>query len=226
MIRLTAVCKSYYSSGHEQVVADNITATFPTGSSVGILGRNGAGKSSLLRMIAGIMNPDSGEIYSDGTISWPVGFRGSFHAELTGAQNVRFVARVYGVDTDELIAFVDDFAQLGRHYHMPVRSYSSGMRAKLAFGLSMGIKFDTYLVDEGTAVGDAAFRAKSAAYFEDRMQSSSAVVVSHGIKLLRRLCNCGGVLDGGKFYFYDTIDEAIDHHEYLMGTSRDDEDDV
>ena len=226
MITLNAVCKTYRSNGYDNVVADNITATFPTGSSVGILGRNGAGKSSLLNMIAGTMDPDSGTITSDGTISWPVGFKGSFHGELTGAQNVRFIARVYGVDTDALLAFVEDFAELGRHFHMPVRGYSSGMRAKIGFGLSMGIHFDTYLVDESTAVGDAAFRAKSTAYFQDRMRNSSAIVVSHGLKLLRRICNAGAVLDQGQLYYYDTIDEAIDHHEYLMGSSRDDEDDV
>lgn len=226
MIQLNSVTKAYRSNRHVQVVADNITATFPTGSSIGILGRNGAGKSSLLRMIAGTMDPDHGTITSDGTISWPVGFRGSFHSELTGAQNVRFIARVYGVDTDELLAFVADFTELGRHFHMPVRGYSSGMRAKLGFGLSMGIHFDTYLVDESTSVGDAAFRAKSKAFFLDRLQNSSAVVVSHGLKLLRQICDRGAVLDDGKLYQYDTIAEAIAHHEYLMGTSSEDEDEV
>lgn len=226
MIELNAVYKAYRSNRHVQVVADDITATFPTGTSVGILGRNGAGKSSLLKMIAGTLDPDSGTITSDGSISWPVGFRGSFHGELTGAQNVRFIARVYGVDSDELMAFVQDFAELGRHYYLPVRSYSSGMRAKLGFGVSMGIHFDTYLVDESTSVGDAAFRAKSTAYFQDRLRNSSAIVVSHGLKLLRKICNRGAVLDQGKLYYYETIQEAIAHHEYLMGSSEDDEDEV
>lgn len=226
MIELRNVSKSYRSDGFDRVVADNISVTFPTGASVAILGRNGAGKSSLLKMISGSLKPDSGEIVTDGTVSWPVGFRGSFHSELTGAQNVRFIARVYGVDTDALLAFVEDFAELGRYYHMPVRGYSSGMRAKLGFGLSMGIHFDTYLVDESTAVGDAAFRAKSSAYFEDRLQNSSAIVVSHGLKMLRRLCDCGAVLENGQLWFYEDLGEAIEHHEYLMGTTPDDEDDV
>lgn len=226
MIRLSEVSKTFRANGYEQVVADNISVTFPTGTSVGILGRNGAGKTTLLKMIAGTLEPDSGTIESDGTISWPVGYKGSFHGELTGAQNVRFIARVYGVDTDALLAFVEDFAELGRHFHNPIRNYSSGMRAKLGFGLSMGIHFDTYLVDENTAVGDAAFRAKSTAYFQDRMRNSSAVVVSHGMKLLRKICNAGAVLDQGQLYYYDTIEEAIDHHEYLMGSDPDDEDEV
>lgn len=224
MIVLNSVSKAFRSGGYEQIVADNISAVFPTGASVGLLGRNGAGKSSLLKMIAGTLQPDSGEIRSDGSISWPVGYAGSFHKELTGAQNVRFIARVYGIDTDLLLAFVEDFAELGRHFHSPVRSYSSGMRAKLGFGLSMGIHFDTYLVDENTAVGDAAFRAKSTAYFQDRLRNSSAVVVSHGLKLLRQICTAGAVMDQGQLFYYDTIEEAIDHHEYLMGADPDDED--
>jgi capsular polysaccharide transport system ATP-binding protein len=224
MIHLQDVTKAYDSSGHVEVVADRITATIPTGARLAVLGRNGAGKSSLLRMIAGTMEPDSGWIASDGTVSWPVGYRGAFHGELTGAQNVRFLARVYGVDTDALIDFVADFAELGPHYHMPVRTYSSGMRARLGFGLSMGIRFDTYLIDESTAVGDAAFRAKSRAYFLDRVTRSSAIFVSHAMKLVREVCNCGAVLEAGQLHFHDDLDAAIAHHTANMRASRADED--
>ena len=169
MIRFENLSKTYLLNGNRKVIADGISITFPERVSVGLLGRNGAGKSSLLRMVAGTMDPDSGRVTSDGTISWPVGFSGSFHPELTGAQNTRFIARVYGVDTDELTAFTYDFSELGRHFHLPFRSYSSGMRSRLAFGISMGIRFDTYLVDEVTSVGDAAFKAKSEQVFKARM---------------------------------------------------------
>lgn len=117
MIRLENLTKIYYTEGRRKLVADRMNAVFPTGASVGLLGRNGAGKSTLLRMIAGTALPTSGRIVSDGTISWPVGFSGSFHPDLTGAQNVRFVARIYGVDTDALVDYVDDFAELGASYH-------------------------------------------------------------------------------------------------------------
>ena len=140
---------------------------FPTGAVVGLLGRNGAGKTTLMQMIAGTMEPTSGRILSDGSISYPVGFAGSFHRDLTGAQNTRFVARIYGIDTEALVAFVEDFAELGKHYHLPFRTYSAGMRARLAFGVSMGIPFDFYLIDEVTAVGDANFREKSREVFLD-----------------------------------------------------------
>jgi capsular polysaccharide transport system ATP-binding protein len=198
------------------VIARNINFVFPTGESVALLGRNGAGKSSMLRMIAGTMDPDEGDIISTGTISWPVGFAGSFHPDLTGGQNVRFVARIYGVDTDEMVTFARDFAQLEDHFDLPVRTYSSGMRARLAFATSMAVPFDTYLIDEVTAVGDAAFRSKSEAILEERLQDNGAIIVSHSMPLLERLCTSGVVLDRGRFFYYMRVQKAIEHHENLM----------
>ncbi|VDS10788.1 Polysialic acid transport ATP-binding protein KpsT [Paracoccus haematequi] len=216
MIRLENLTKIYRLKGRRTVVADNLNAVFPTGSSVALLGRNGAGKSTLLKMIAGTVSPTRGRVLSSGTISWPVGFAGSFHGELTGAQNVRFVARIYGVDTDELVDYVADFAELGHHYHQPFMSYSSGMRSRLAMGTSMGIHFDTYLVDEVTSVGDADFRAKSQRVFQDRMSKSSAVVVSHSMPMVRQMCTMGAVLEHGHLSVYDNLEDAIAHHEAIM----------
>jgi capsular polysaccharide transport system ATP-binding protein len=216
MIRLQNLTKIYRVNGEPTLVADNITATFPTGSSVALLGRNGAGKSSLLKIISGVMQPTSGEVISDGTISWNVGFAGSFHPDLTGAQNVRFVARIYGVDTDELQAYVADFAELGHHFYQPFRTYSAGMRSRLAFGLSMGIRFDTYLIDEVTSVGDAAFRVRSEQVLLDRLKDSSAIVVSHSMALLRKICTQGAVLEQGRLTWYDDVEAAIEAHERNM----------
>ena len=216
MVRLENVWKSYHQSGHRTVVAAGLNATFATGVSVGLLGRNGAGKSSLLRMIAGTMPVDRGQIWSDGSISWPVGFAGSFHGELSGAQNIRFIARTYGVDTDELIDFVEGFANLGHHFHHPLRTYSSGMRSRIAFGVSMGIKFDTYLVDEVTSVGDKDFKTKAKQVFAARMENSSAIVVSHSASMMRDMCDAGAVLENGSFTYYDDIRDAIAHHEWNM----------
>lgn len=224
MIILRNLCKSYVSDGTRRVVADNISAVFPDGKSVALLGRNGAGKSTLMSMIGGITDPDSGSITSTGTISWPVGFRGSFHPELTGAQNVRFVARVYGVDTDELIHFVADFAELGEHFHMPIRTYSAGMRSRLSFGLSMGIRFDTYLVDEVTSVGDAIFRVKSAKVFTARLRESSALVVTHSMGQVRRLCNAAAVLENGVLTYFDDVEEGIQQHLINMKVDSDEAD--
>lgn len=212
MIRFEHLTKSYRVRGSRKVVIDNLDMTLPTGRSLALLGRNGAGKSTLLQIIAGTMRPDRGQVTSDGLISWPVGFGGSFHRDLTGAENVRFIARIYGVDGDELIEFVDDFSELGKHFHMPVRSYSAGMKSRLAFGASMGIRFDTYLVDEVTAVGDAAFRAKSRQVFVDRMQDSSAILVSHEMAQIRAFCDAGIVLVEGRLSYFEDVEEAIEAH--------------
>jgi len=216
MIRFENLSKTYWVRGEPKTVIDNLTLTLPTGKSLALLGRNGAGKSTLLSMIAGNLRPTSGQIITDGSISWPVGFGGSFHPDLTGAQNIRFIARIYGVDTDSLIVFVRHFAELGRHFYMPVRSYSSGMRSRLVFGASMGIQFDTYLVDEVTAVGDASFKRKSRAVFVDRMKVSSAILVSHDMGQVRQFCDSGLVLENGRIQYFDDLEEAIKLHQELM----------
>ncbi|MEM9709172.1 MAG: ABC transporter ATP-binding protein [Pseudomonadota bacterium] len=198
-------------------IADGIDADFPTGLSVALLGRNGAGKSSLLKMIAGTVMPDRGRIERRGSVSWPVGFAGSFHGDLTGAENARFVARIYGIDTDGLVDFVDGFADLGRQLHSPFRTYSSGMRARLGFAISMGVPFDTYLVDEVTAVGDARFKERSETILNDRLQSAGAIVVSHSLQLLDRICDAGAVLENGRLTWHDDVKDAIAHHRENMG---------
>jgi capsular polysaccharide transport system ATP-binding protein len=212
VIRLQNVTKVFRLRGAEKAIARNITIDFPKGKAVALLGRNGAGKSSLLRMIAGAMMPDRGEITIQGTVSWPVGFAGSFHRDLTGAQNVRFIARVYGVETDQLLDFVQDFSELGRQFHQPVHTYSSGMKSRLAFGLSMGIHFDTYLVDEITAVGDASFREKSEAVFLDRMRTSGALFVTHSMGSVPRLCTAAATLEDGHLTYFDDVREGVARH--------------
>ena len=214
MIRLENLTKVFVTpGGARKIVADNITLSLPPRTSVGLLGRNGAGKSTLMEMISGTIKPTSGRIVKNGSVSWPVGFQGSFHPDVSGAQNTRFIARVYGVDTEALLDFVEDFAELGPHFHAPVRTYSSGMKSRLAFGVSVGIPFETYLVDEVTSVGDAAFRAKSKLYFEDRMKTAGALFVSHSMAQLREYCQAGLVLERGKLHYFDDIKDAIRMHE-------------
>lgn len=216
MIRFENVTKRYVAGNCEKIVVENLNMVLPTGRSVGLLGRNGAGKSTILRMISGVILPSSGQIVTTGLVSWPVGFAGSFHPDLTGQQNCRFIARIYGVDTDELAQFVEEFARLGMHFRLPIRTYSSGMRSRLAFGLSMGISFETYLVDEITAVGDAAFRERADRLFKARLRNAGAVVCSHSMGQLRLLCDAGLVLDEGQAYYYADIEDAIAHHQDNM----------
>lgn len=216
MIRLVNLSKTFTLNGVSKTVVDNVSLELPSRTSIGLLGRNGAGKSTLLRLIAGTQTPSSGRIEVGGTISWPVGFAGSFHVDLTGAQNARYVARIYGVDSDELVGFTEDFAELGGHFHLPVRTYSSGMMSRLAFGISMGISFDTYLVDEVTAVGDAAFRKKSHDLFLERMRNAGAIVVNHAMPVIKELCSKVMVLEQGRLLLFDDVEEGIACHNRNM----------
>lgn len=220
MIRFENLSMSFWVRGERKVVIDHLNTVLPTGKSLALFGRNGAGKSTLLSIIAGTIRPTTGRVVSDGSISWPVGFAGSFHGQLTGSENVRFLARIYGVDADELVDFVADFAELGKHYHMPVRTYSSGMKSRLTFGASMGIRFDTYLVDEATAVGDASFKAKSKLYFADRVKNASAILVSHDMSQIRDFCDAGIILSEGRLRYYEDVDEAIEQHLEIMDRKR------
>jgi len=209
VISLRNVSKSYRVKGGRCHVLRNLTFTFPRYSNVAIIGRNGAGKSTLLRMISGIIRPDCGSILRIGRVSWPLGFAGGLHPALTGRQNARFIARVYGADTDAMIAFVEDFAELGAFLDMPIEKYSTGMRARLAFAVSMAADFDCYLVDEITAVGDTAFRDKCRAVFNSKLSNSQMIMVSHSEQTLRDYCSCGLLLENGQAWFYDDLDAAL-----------------
>jgi len=216
MIEMENISKTYRINGVKKVIAREISFKFPRGESVALLGANGAGKSTMLKLIAGTVAPDKGKIRRHGSVSWPVGFAGSFHGDLTGAQNVKFVARIYGVDTDEMTDFTQEFSQLGAHFHLPVRTYSSGMKARLAFAMSMAVKFEMYLIDEITAVGDGGFRRRSEDMLCARLEDSGAIFVSHSLDQMRRLCKSGVVLQNGRFFYYARVQKAIEHYDYLM----------
>ena len=216
MIEFRGVSKWYHTPHGRKVVLDGLDLTLPPGTKLGVLGRNGAGKSTLLGMIGGTIKPNRGEIVKRAAISWPLGLGGTYHQDLTGAQNVRFVARIYGVDTEALVAYVADFSELGDFMDMPVRSYSSGMRARLAFGMSMGVSFDWYLVDEITAVGDSRFKRKSLEVFKDRLQNAGLMMVSHSNRTIREYCTSALVLEGGRAVYYADVSLALAAHERNM----------
>lgn len=214
MIDLNNVSKTYRLRAGRKVVLKGATLSLPWRNTA-ILGRNGAGKSTLLRLIAGIEEPDTGRAIRHKTISWPIGFRGSFHHELSGIENVRFVARIYGQNTEALIDNVESFAELGPYFYEPFKTYSSGMAARLAFGLSMAIKFEVFLIDEVMAVGDARFQRKSKAVFLDRLPSSKVIMVSHSMPTLREYCQCGLVVHDGQLAYFEDLEEAIDRYKEL-----------
>ena len=213
MIVFDDVTKSYPTrGGGRTTILNSFSGVVRPRVNVGILGRNGAGKSTLMRLISGGEQPTSGKIYREGNVSWPLGFSGGFNNALTGRQNLRFICRLYDVDYGETVEFVREFAEIGKFFDQPIGTYSAGMRARLAFGSAMALQFDYYLIDEVIAVGDANFRKKCSAVFEERAERATLLLVSHLPNLLKQFCHIGGVLSDGELIFYDTIDEAMEVH--------------
>jgi len=213
MIELRNVTKAYPTRRGVNVVLNNISVQFPELANVGVVGRNGAGKSTLLRILSGAEKPDGGTVRHNSRVSWPIGFAGGFSASLTGKENSRFVARIYGADIHTVSQFAYEFSELGEYFDMPVRTYSSGMRARLAFALSMAIDFDVYLVDEVTAVGDSSFQRKCRQAFADRRNRSSVIIVSHDMRTIRSYCQSCLVLTHGSVRQFDSIDAAGQFYE-------------
>jgi capsular polysaccharide transport system ATP-binding protein len=220
MIVLDRVHKSYRTIEGRQVVLRDVSMAIPEGHGLGVLGANGAGKSTLIRLLAGTERPDAGRI-SRGTmaVSFPLGFSGTMHTKLSGLENVVFLARLYGVDEREAAAYVEEFAELGAYFRMPVGTYSSGMRGRLAFGACLAIQFDIYLIDEVTSVGDARFRVKCLDAFRERMDRADVIMVTHDYETMRAYCDIGAVLRDGTLTLYDDLEAAIDEHARSMRTN-------
>ncbi|WP_256559932.1 MULTISPECIES: ABC transporter ATP-binding protein [Pseudomonas] len=184
----------------------------PPGKNIGLIGRNGAGKSTLMRLLGGADVPDSGTIVTDRSISWPVGLTGGFQGSMTGRDNIKFVCRVYGATGEamrEKVRFVQEFAEIGDWIDEPIKTYSSGMRSRVAFGLSMAFDFDYYLIDEVMSVGDAQFKRKCAEIFKDKLKKSNIVLVSHSMPEIEKLCDVVLLVRNGGIQIYDDVAEGI-----------------
>ena len=215
MLVFDQVTKFYVLKGVRKTILSNFSFEFPINRNVGIMGRNGVGKSTMMRLMAGIEPPDYGQIFRTTKVSWPLGFAGGFNGSMTGIENIRFVSRIYGRETKQVIDYVMKFAELGASIRLPIRSYSSGMRARLAFGLSMAIDFDIYLIDEITAVGDENFRKKSREVFQEKLVKSHVVMVSHSPNTIREYCDCGLLLEDKQVRFFNSVDDLIDAYKSL-----------
>lgn len=212
MIAIKAVTKVYHTRQGPRVVLDKIDLNVQRGEKIGILGRNGAGKSTLIRMISGAEFPTSGNIERNMTISWPLAFGGAFQGSLTGYDNLRFICRIYGVDFTKVAPYVDDFSELGMYLREPVKKYSSGMRARLAFAISLAVDFDCFLIDEIVAVGDARFHAKCHHELFEKRKDRAMIIVSHDAGYMREHCDRAAVLMSGKLHNFDTVDNALDFY--------------
>ena len=217
MIRFENVSKFYSVYGKRRVILDRVNFTLRADTSYGIMGINGAGKSTTLRLLAGVEEPNRGRITRKQRVSWPIGFSGGFNPKMTGRDNVIFVSRIYGEDPRKVLDFVEDFAELGSYINMPVGTYSSGMGARLAFGVSMAIPFDTYLIDEVLAVGDARLQKRCKEIFAKRRETSNLIVISHSMEQIRQYCSQAIILVNGQAVVYDQVDEAISAYRRLNG---------
>lgn len=213
MIELVDITKIYPTRSGRHTVLDGINLAIRPGEKIGILGRNGAGKSTLIRILSGAEHPTRGHIKRGMSISWPLAFGGAFQGSLTGLDNLKFICRVYGADYRDKIDYVQDFAELGEYFREPVKTYSSGMRARLAFAISMAVEFDCFLIDEVIAVGDARFHDKCRHELFEKRKDRAFVVVSHEAHNIREQCNTGFVLHQGKLDRFSSIDEAYSFYQ-------------
>jgi len=212
MICVEKLAKSYRTNNGVHRVFQDLDLEIPTGAGIAFLGRNGSGKTTLINIIAGAEPADAGRLYTDASISWPVGLSGGFQPSMSAKDNVKFVARLYA-DKEEIAQIVDsvrDFADIGEYFEMPIRTLSSGMRSRVSFGLSMAFDFDYYLIDEVTAVGDPNFRKKcETALTQKKEKGAGFIVVSHQMDIVRKFCNMALVLTPEKAWLYQDIEEAI-----------------
>jgi capsular polysaccharide transport system ATP-binding protein len=221
MIEFRNVTKSYeMNEGKRNIILDNVSFKFPERKNIGVLGVNGAGKSTLLRLIAGSEYPDSGRIIRKGKYSWPLGFSGSFHGNLTGIENLRFACRIYNSDIEYVTEYVKEFSELGDYIYEPIKTYSSGMKSRLAFALSMAIDFEVYLVDEIMGVGDQGFQQKCKNAFDEKRKTSSLIMVSHAMGTIRDYSDIVILLTGEHLEIYDDVDLAIKDYETISAAPR------
>jgi capsular polysaccharide transport system ATP-binding protein len=220
MIELINVEKSYRTRFGKQQVIQPTNLSFYRGSSTAVLGLNGAGKSTLLRLISGVERPDRGEVKRSVTVSSPLGLTGAFHAAMTGAENLKFVCRIYRKDVEEVTDFVRDFAELGAYFHEPIENYSSGMKSRLSFALSLAVDFQVYVIDEGLSVGDAAFRNKAQEAFAERRARSDIIMTSHSTSTIREFCSRAVVMDRGQAVPFESLDAAEDYYMEIVARGR------
>jgi capsular polysaccharide transport system ATP-binding protein len=215
MIIFENVHKSYRTKFGRHNVIDHLNLVLNTDKNIGILGLNGAGKSTLIRLISGVELPDRGHIRRRVNVSFPLGFVGCFSGNMSGRENAAFVARVYGFKVRQVIDFVEDLADLGKFFDEPFKTYSSGMGSRLGFAVSLALDFEVYLIDEGTAAGDARFAARFEAAFKDRVLNHRIIMVSHSIQTIRDFCQTGAVLHNGRLTCYDDVEEAIQIYDRI-----------
>jgi capsular polysaccharide transport system ATP-binding protein len=215
MIAFEEVSKSFWTGTRRKVILDRASFRVELGQSLGILAGNGTGKTTIMNMMAGLEKPDEGRIITTSRISFPLGFMGGLVSRHTATENVRYIARLYGLDPDYVEGFCRWLCGLEEYFDMPVGTFSAGMRSRLSFALLLALEFDIYLIDEGIpGTVDAEFNRKAGRLLQDRLQKATVVVVSHDAKILEKFCSTAAVLRGGQLYMFETLQEAKHLYDY------------
>ena len=215
MIEFRNVSKSYWTGERRKVILDRASFVVRPGNSLGILAPNGTGKTTLINMMAGLEQPDEGEIFRQSRISFPLGFMGGIVNKLSAMENSRFIARLYGKDPDYLEAFCRWVCGLEEYFDMPVGTYSAGMRARFSFSLLLALDFDFYLIDEGMpTTTDVEFNKRAGQILAERLKTATVVIVSHQASTLEKFCRSAAVLRHGQLHMFDTLEEAKELYDY------------
>lgn len=215
MIEFVTVSKSFWTGKTRKVILDRASFRVEIGNSLGILAPNGAGKTTIINMMAGLEKPDEGRIIRTSRISFPLGFMGGVVSKHSATENARYIARLYGLDPDYVESFCRWLTDLGEYFDRPVGIYSSGMRSRFNFALTLALEFDIYLIDEGMpATADVEFNRKAGGVLRERLKNATVVIVSHQPRTLEKFCRSAAVLRNGQLYMFDTLEEAKQLYDY------------
>lgn len=197
----------------------DISFSVNQGDRIGILGLNGAGKSTLMKIIAGVFEPTSGTLYKEGVIAPMIELGAGFDMQYTGAENIYLYGAVLGHSRkfmQERFDEIVEFSELGDFIDVPLKNYSSGMKARLGFSIATMVKPDILILDEVLSVGDAKFKKKSEEKLRSMMDEDTTVLfVSHNLAQVRRICNKALILEKGKLIAFGDIDEIAERYEEM-----------
>jgi capsular polysaccharide transport system ATP-binding protein len=217
MIEFRNVSKSFWTGKTRKVILDRATFRIDLGRSLGILAPNGTGKTTIINMMAGLEKPDEGKILRTSKISFPLGVVSGITPKLSGQENCRYIARLYGLDPDHVEAFCRYLVDIKEYFEMPVATYSAGMKSRFMFALMLSLDFDIYLIDEGMpSTMDANFNRKAGSILHDRLKSATVVIVSHKADVLEQYCSSAAVLRDGRLHMFDSLEEAKEMYDYAQ----------
>ncbi|SFD69787.1 ABC transporter ATP-binding protein [Roseivivax sediminis] len=215
MLEFDTVSKSFWTGSHRKVILDRVSFQVDLGESLGVLAPNGTGKTTLIKMMAGLEKPDEGQIRRNCRVSFPLGFMGGVISKISARENARYIARLYGLDPDYVEAFCRWLCGLGEYFDQPLGTYSSGMKARFTFSLMLALDFDIYLIDEGMPSStDVGFNKRAGDILAERLRTTTIIIVSHQPDVLEKFARKAAVLMDGQLHMFESLEEAKRLYDY------------